>query len=635
MLPQKKYNKEEIESFLSLQINSKIAFDDSIWDFYSEDNELLYHVDKAKARIKWCDYEDVLPKAIIVQIKILAVYYLRRKDLVSYRHEQRIKGFQDWYVCGTITKLLRFFKVIHAKSVLSLGNSIQVKISPIKSLFDVTVGDLQVGVDNFPQSGLNTVPSMLKHLCQPELQEALNFSGKFAGKIQWNQYDIKNMRWPDFSERARKLELDDRYLNSNLVTFLISRSTQLIEQFCNEYSIDDISSTQLKNNKSLRIIDDMALIRKKASDNAARKKRRQFAVDYGITTYEFADRLALVQAAAFYILLQFTGARYSEAIHFKISKLEKLETGFWVIKGNVLKNKQLNYLTDSDYWIVSPICYKAILTLEVLNLVYQSPYLFGTSIKMKPVRVNKPIRNGTLNARLRAFLKQLDSEHKFCDVNGQLLSKDFSITTHKIRHTLARELIRCNLSIAQISYQFKHIFIGHLFFKRPADVTGQYGGVNTTVFNDTFALNKVRGEFLKTLVSGEPQILGQRGSDLKAKIKEFFRGKSESGKEYKAVMDGFLRAGKSFIEIGVGFCFGPKEIVDENGAKHLPTCVGSNKCSSVLCSNSFYTAEKIPALRAMLASYEDVLADKELEHYHELYAPYVRKLKEILSEFLK
>lgn len=635
MLPQKKYNREEIDSFLSLQINSKISFDDPVWDFYTDDNELLYHVDRAKARIRWCDYQDVLPEAIIVQTKILAVYYLRRKDVVSYRHIQRTKGFKDHYVCTAMTKLLRFLKVIMTNSILSMEGSIQLKTSSINSLFDITVGDLQFGVENFPQTGLNNIPAMLKNLCQPELQESLNFSGKLTGKIQWNEYDLRNINWVSVSDKQRPINRVERFLDSDVVTFLMSRCTALVEKFTEEFSLSELESIQFENNTSLKIFDDLATIRSIKNDRANRKARNIFATQHGERTYEFVDRIDVVQQAAFYLILQFTGARYSEAIHFKISKLEKLETGFWVIRGSVIKNKSLTYLTDSDYWIVSPICFKAILVLEVLNKIYKSPYLFGASIKLKPKRMEKPIRNGALNQRLKSLLVKLDSDGRFHNAEGKLKNKGFDVTAHKIRHTLARELIKCNLNIAQISYQFKHIFIGHLFFKRPADVTGIYGGVNTTVFNDTFALNKVRGEFIDSLVPMKSPILGQRGADLKAKINDFFRGKSESGKEYNAIMDAFLQAGKSFNDIGVGFCFGAKEVVDEQGQKQLPTCVGSSKCSSVLCPNSFYTTQKIPALRAMLNSYENILADEDLKHYHDLYAPYVQKLKAILSEFSK
>jgi integrase len=70
-----------------------------------------------------------------------------------------------------------------------------------------------------------------------------------------------------------------------------------------------------------------------------------------------------VHRAAKYLLLQFTGLRYSEAAMLRAGCLQKAPSGEYVIRGTVIKGGTINELTNTDYWIAAPIVRDALLFL--------------------------------------------------------------------------------------------------------------------------------------------------------------------------------------------------------------------------------------------------------------------------------
>ena len=633
MLLKLKANSESFQSFLKeLKITNDISFNDDVWDFYQEDNVMLFHVDRAKARINWKRFSDGLPSQMIYEVKQLALIYMRKKDLVAFRVKQSHSGFKDYYVCVIIVKFLKFLEVIYKNSVVHFGTTMQLKDSHIFSLFDLTLDDLRFGIQNYIETGIPSIKGILNNLCSSEVFDEIDQDSENPKIVKWNRNDIRTLKVLPSKDVSFLRQPIERYLDDSVLKLLLKKSTIIVHSFCEKFGIVDKKSGTVSGNSLLKILYDFKIIRE-IGKSKNHKERWRFKKNYGNTAGSFGREMADVQVAAFYIIFQLTGARYSEAIHFTTSNMTVLDTGYWVLKGMVIKKRVHKSITDTDYWVITEVTFKAVLALQAINTVYGHDYLLAPSVRTKPMRGKKPVRLNSVTNQLKKFFRKCDTEGIYHDLKSKkLIDKKFMISPHRIRHTLTREMIRCNLNLAQISYHFKHVYIGHLFLKKPSNVTLGYGGLNSAIFNDAVSLKSLRGDLIDSFINPNTPMSGGSGPKLKKRAVDFFKGSISAGVDSNVVKNQILKSGEGFNDIGIGFCTGVRKVVSPEGSNTLPSCITNQHCDNVLCQNSFFIKSKLPHLKAMLQSYEDKLSNPQLIHYRQYYLKFVERLNEVIFE---
>jgi hypothetical protein len=634
----------------NLKLNTNIpisrlsGFEDDIWDFNDADKPRTLCFAPNALRINWAKYKEDIPESLLESIRVVSFFIVKYPIVITNARKNSKGSLAPSSCCQSINMLLSFMAEICKQSTAYVGED-KIAVRYVERLSDITIQDIKKAVEHWSVTSLsNRIQRILSAFTSPLVKAYLPSAGVDGSPVKWTVKDLKEVNFPKKRQHApgEGLGYRDKPLSDSLFVFLSKKATQDIIAFLTvtgqeyqtpiSFSPDEHSIfSKYPNFKDIYHdflilynirCETLAEAIKKGNKQAPRNKKEyalfqsKFNVSYG-DTKKIVER---IQTAAKYLLLQFTGLRYTEAAMLKAGCLQKAPSGEYVIKGTVIKGGAVNSLTGTDYWIACPIVRDALLILEKASQATQNDHLFTTNLYAVEDRYDLPIMGTELNKQLSEYLYDVDEDAQFCIKqrltkwrhNGVL--EQNRITTHRLRHTLALQMSRASLSIPYISLHLKHVYQAYKSFQSVEDVTLGYGGIGTDIFQNAVGIRQAHREIVHSIYHPQSPIAGPGSEDFKRNRSYYFTGMQAAGRHVDEVLETLSASGLPFADVGLGYCRGRKDIEKEDGEKEPPPCIGQLKCNPSRCKNAIIPQAKILMWKQVFLENRKRMNDPLLAH---------------------
>ncbi len=502
---------------------------------------------------------------------------------------------------------------------------------------------------------------VLKSFTSPLIQQYLPIPNSGGAPVTWTSQDIEMIDLPKRtkSPSGEGVGVSDKPLPDKLFTFLVNTATKDVLSFLvalgkvpcapvsdiGEHDIflsykdfSEVYEGYLKISEENR----EEVYKRVASGSTSRTLKGStsrtiaFRSKYGVSCEKTRATVERAHTAAKYLLLQFTGMRYSEAVLLQKGCLTKLPTGDYVIKGTVSKNESINLLTGLDYWVACPIVRDAVSVLEEITRLNGCEYLFATNRYSAVKDFDKPISNLSFNNMLTCYLYDVDSLREYSfdtyipSARQKSVQEPYRITSHRLRHTLALHMSRAGLSIPYISLHLKHVYQAHRRFQSLQNVTLEYGGIGSDIFNNAVGFKQASREVAYALYHPDAPVAGPSAEEFRQNRASYFTCMLGAGWEMDELMEYLASQGRPMADVGLGYCKGRREI-EENGVKQLPPCLGQLKCNPNHCKNAIITSIQVPIWIKVYKENRKHLNDSLLAHGWPEYARFVEEAKQVLG----
>ncbi|MFE4115792.1 hypothetical protein [Priestia sp. YIM B13448] len=635
-------------------LSTKSKFCDDIWDFTDKKKERLKSVTDSKMKINWKAWQSKLPESIIGDIKVLAFFFLKCPTVVSQRNTIVSKGYKPNTISGYILDFLKFIHQIYTTRVIELPSGDNLNL--LQSFSDILLEDIKdTAVKNKKSSQeIISIKKCLKSLGNPIVQKHLE------GIIDWNARDIKNIYFAKKEDNKELSSYETQPLPDNYFQYISRSATVDVISFLKQMNMPIDSyipksyEKKLKqhlNKKSLRLLfDDYVHMRQKERNFAMVHQKRdsytsemkvKFYKKHGVKVSEFHNLLNHVHRASLFLLLQFTGVRYSEATTFKVGCLKKVTADVSVIRGAVIKHRDSKLPTDIDEWVACPIVRDSIKVLEEISRFTFNKYLLSSTYSVYLDIPEEPYSNSGINSLLSMYAADIDIEEKFSemkkDKNGKtrrVVKREYFISVHRLRHTLALNLVRAKLGIPYISYHLKHVHTAIVAREKINNVTLGYGGISNELFKMPLVAEQAKEELINEIYHPNSPVEGGVNKDeFKKRRQEFFQGLMVDDEDFKEIMYDLKKSGAPFADVGLGYCGGKKEIPLKDGSKKPPPCVGQLQCNPVQCGNAVIPKSKIPMWIKIYKDNFAKLSDPYFQYAEKEIRQFVNESKEVLENF--
>ena len=581
----------------NLRVTNYNSFGDSLWDFNDPLNERLNSTVGSKCCVPWFQFEQKLPDNVILAIKIVAFAYV-------HGHQSAGKHYKANTTCSNIKRLLSLFETIYQCSQVTVSSG---SVSHINSVFDIDICDIQKGIEKFVFSQL-PCKFLLKLFCDKTIiKEISNLTGENRN-IKWVISDIDRL------ESTRKqIDSKRKYRSAipipdHLVIKLIVAASSDICWFLRKLEIETFDTYEYFDLKGLSEYDNINL--RDAFDDYCRHRERyaeyslkvgkrwvpernkhQFYHKHMITLNQFKALSERIQMAARYIILQFTGARYSESISFKNDAVIERKGEFF-IRGTVIKGVDERLITNTDHWVAIPIVRDAVKVLQLVNSYTQQNYLFSPNNSAILDSNSMRLSNSGINRQLNNYLYDIDTDREYSAQSPNIMDrnfyvkKEFILSSHRIRNTLANQLFKCRSNLKVIAYHFHHAYLAIKLYKIPNEVTAGYGNINQEILNSATALEKGKMEIIESIYSPDAVLAGGGAAAFIKNKSDFFAGEFAKGNSIESILKNLLKRAIPFADVTLGYCGGKNKVLDENGKEKDPPCIGGMRCNPGRCTNA-------------------------------------------------
>lgn len=613
------------------QISAISFFDDEIWDLNNSSNRRLNSVPASKLRINW-NRCATIPKAIIFALKALAFIYINQ---VKTRKGKSGQIFKAQTICIAFTYTLDLFNLIVQSSPANSKNSI----------FDIDAFDIDRAVREYRGCNIKMLKKIFERLTETEIISEIQRLTDDHRQLKWSNTDLKhiNFRYEpvvDGSGRFSKVPLND-----HLVYLLINQAGGDISGFLSALKIDQADSSfsekaaahSLAVNNFTAVFEDYIEIKRLDFESKLKRGRRQnytgverarFRTVHGISIKTLFAYLQKVSRAARYLILQFTGARYSESISFETGCLQ-VKFGNHFVRGTVIKGKGELNITNVDYWVAIPIVRDAVKVLELISKCTFKNHLFSSNHQPALKVKNEPYANGTLNQELNAYLVTIDVERRY-STSELKVKEEFVLSSHRIRTTLANQLHKCRKNLWVIAFQFHHTYTAIRSYNIPPEVTAGYGNIGKEIFNSAMHRDRVNREIVDSIYSPTSPVTGGGAVQFIKARNDFFAGEYKKGKDTETILNELAHKKLAFADVNLGYCGGKQPYSNETGGLVEPPCVGQMKCNPD-CGNAVIPKSKIAHWKDYLKRNEDMLSDPRFSYAHETLQAHVDQAKRVLK----
>lgn len=616
-------------------VSKKSKFGDDCWDFTDKNNKRISTVTESKLKINWSEWRDKLPLSILEDTKVLAFFFFKCPSILTVKVKTSSKGYKPNTVKGYISNFLRFIYQLCLNLTVKLPEHSETTL--LNSFSDITLSDIEENARQYTSSeeSISNIKYCLKCLSSPIVQKYTK------GNVEWNVYDIKNLNFPKKEADKVKSSFASKPLSDEYFQFLSKNATLDVISFLKQINIPVESKipnnykNELKlffNKKSLKTpFEKYVYIReqerefckkfnKRTSHTSEMKK--QFYKEYGIKIKDFQEMLTRIHKAALFLLIQFTGVRYSEAATFKVGCLKEITTDMHVIRGTVIKNQDSKLPEGIDEWVACSIVRDSVKVLEEISRFTFNKYLMSNNFSVVLNVPEAPYSNTSINNILSSYAAEIDVEERFSYVHKdnkgnvrRIVNKENTINVHRLRHTLALNLIRAKLGIPYISYHLKHVYTALVAREKINNVTLGYGGISSELFNEPSAIKQAREEQVEDLYyPNSPVGGGVNKEEYKSRKKEFFQGTIVDEDEFNEIIEDLKRNGAPFADVGLGYCGGKRDITLKNGTKKSPPCIGQLKCNPVQCGNAIIPKSKTLIWKRMYKENKAKLLDPHFQY---------------------
>lgn len=610
-------------------VSKKSRFSESHWDFRDDKNLRLNTYNDSKIQIDWSLYvmesekyslehsEKIIKTHhdanitlnLLQEIKIVCFLQLEIPSALKTRGK-KIKKSKPTSVCLTARTLVTLFATIDQiryKRISHLAPKINYR--PINSISEISLEDLDVGIQNYPFSDGEALKKALRYLCTPLLKIK-----KFNISINWNKNDLENLKFPSTGTRDTKKVMPNELFrmlsdNASLDVAFFSESLKWLREdketpFKHSALLpQDIFFAQAWEDYIEIRIEDQEYSQKlgKKSVNT-QLQRKAFKNIYGLPVSDFRDYITRVQRACMLLIGLYTGGRYSDLASFN-NECIKITHGMPMLVGTHIKNQSLDNPINDDLWPAIPIIVDAVKCLREISRLNNSEYLISKNSSSFEKENNKPLSSKAFTDALNAYMHAVDTLGKW---------KSWSINPHQLRHTLAHQLEQANVATLYISYQLKHLH--NCLTSLPPSVTLGYGHIADNKVARATAAKKIYKDATSALYDPESPIAGGGAEDFIKRRKIYFDGRMAEGWSKDEIIEQLTVAGAPFVNVGTGYCGGKRETIASNGEKISPPCIGSLQCNTGNCHNAIITQSHAPIWKEIVIKNKEMAADPRLSH---------------------
>lgn len=594
----------------SYPVTDKVVFGENLWDFNDEKNSRLNSVDEAKLRIDWKEWEVKINKSITRDFKVICFVYLKCAKLVSKKN--RIKPNS---IIPVLKNVLSIYQKVIDSSIIEIGDE---RISLVQDNSDISISQFE----NVPITIQNQkeFKRILTAMANPVVSKFFN------AKPTWNQADIKNLKLitksaSNIKELSTKPFADDFFMDMvkqttlDVIGFKKYISMQIhtkvpqsyLKEISDIFKVSDLKKA-FKDYVELRKYQRNKSIEHGKRESYASNLNKDFLYEHGVTVNQFYKNLKRIQRSAIFLLMQFTGVRYSDAVSFRKGCIAYRENGVYVIKGSHIKNNDSTLPDDIDEWVAVPIVRDSVEILELFQEFTFNSYLVSGLSSVYLNVEDLPFSLSGLTGSLNMYIKDQSETNKnfenYCsDVNNH-------ISLHRLRHTLALHLVRAKLGVPYISFHLKHVHTAVVGYKGVSNTTLGYGGIANEIFHSAPAMKQARREFYEEIYNPKSPIAGgENAQEFKRRNKEYFQGLMVPDDEIEDVIADLKELSIPFGDVGLGYCGGKKDIIQKDGTKTPPPCIGQLKCNPIDCGNAIIPKSKLPIWKKMHKVNEDRLND--------------------------
>lgn len=581
-------------------INGKCKYGDDIWDFTDTSNIRKNAVNDSKLKFNWEGIMLRIGKKITEELKILTYFILFAPSIFGKSNTNKVNTVH--YAILTLVYVIEKIQIDYQEK--SGINSLNF----IENIGDIKINDLKAVV--IPPSNVNTIKLTLTYLSNPLLQKYL------LNPVKWNEYDIKKIKFITSSKNTNQ-ENSAKPIDEKLYIEMIKKFTTDIVSFKNAMKMSVYSSITSNIQNSLekktysydvasafedyveiREIEKMNAVKSGKRNNTTGKQRESFKHNHEITLNDFYHDLLKIQRACFFAILTFTGIRYSELISLKASCIVKRKD-VYVLKGTITKHQDNLLPTNEDEWVAIPIVRDAIEILEAFQRFTFNSFLVSSLHSVYLNQKDIPYSLSGITEALNKYVNQPENK----------------ITVHRLRHSLAQQLIRGKLGLPYISYHLKHVNSAVVAYNRVNNVTLGYGGISKEITHSVKYFHAAKKELINEIYHPNSSVAGGKNAiEFTKRKKEYFQGLMVNDEEIEDIIDDLKCQSLPFLDVGLGYCAGRKDIELKDGSKQPPPCIGQLKCNPVDCGNAVIPKSKLPIWKKVYNDTINKLNDEEFSY---------------------
>lgn len=583
-----------------------VLFGDDSWRFHDPENQRLAYYGPASLTIFWNGDTNVaysaLPQATIQAVKLFAFLYLHVPATVTRQRRGQSQNHPAT-VCATIKQLLGFLTHVYEKAMLDGGS-----LSPVESLHDISLKHLRESLKDWDSGRGSDLRRTLIYLASPVVQKACE---GFAPR--WSAADIRSL---DFKPDGTRDDYARVFPNQlfRLISNTASADVAGFLRFVGETSAskaDGIIPPFFEHLDGEGIFLAYTDYRARQADcrcygdggayGEGMEAKRRCLERLGATPGQVLTYIRRVQEAACSLIAVYTGARYSDLTGFKKGCLQRIR-GMWFLVGTLIKHEALNKPIDQDLWPAIPAMRDALRCLELFTAFTRNHFLIAglSTVDEGYSRAYSP--NGFTQALAR-YVGRIDEDGVWSEIQ---------ISPHRCRHTLSHQLARADLGLPFIAHQLKHL---HSALRSvPPQVTLMYGGIADLKFERAIQAPALHYELAKSLYDPDSALAGGGSEEFSQRRKQYFEGMQAAGMTKDDIIRGLAGKAIPFSSVGMGYCLGRREIMNKDGSKQKPACIGSLQCSPETCPNALITKEHAPLWKKVEMQNIEMAEHPEMQH---------------------
>lgn len=587
-------------------VAKNIRFGDDHWPFHDPGNPRMAHYGPAVLTISWSSDRNAayfaLPQATIQVVKLFAFLYLHVPATVTSNRKGKSQNHPAT-VCAIIKQLMEFLAHVHEKALLDGGS-----LSPAESLHDVSVRHLRESLKDWDSGRGSDLRRTLIYLASPVIQSACE---GFAPR--WSPTDIRSLAFRE--DRTR----DDyeRVFPNPLFRLISNTATADVAGFLRFVGETPASQEEGFTPPFFEKLDGKRLFQaytdlrtrqdawQRNSDNGGygdgMDAKRSVMEQLGATPGEMLAYVRRIHEASCSLIAVYTGARYSDLTGFKNGCLQRIR-GMWFLVGTHIKHEDLDKPTDQDLWPAIPAMRDALRCLELFTTFTKNRFLISglTTASEGGGRAYSP--NGLTQALAR-YLVRIDEDSAWSEIQ---------VSPHRCRHTLGHQLARADVGLPFIAHQLKHL---HGALRAvPPQVTLMYGGIADLKFERATQTPKLHYELAKSLYDPDSPLAGGGSDEFSERRKQYFEGMQAAGMTKDDIIRGLAGKAIPFSSVGMGYCLGRREIMNKDGSKQKPPCIGSLQCSPETCPNALITKVHAPLWKKVATQNTELAERPEMQH---------------------
>jgi hypothetical protein len=305
---------------------------------------------------------------------------------------------------------------------------------------------------------------------------------------------------------------------------------------------------------------------------------------------------------------------------FKSGCLKEI-SGEWYLVGTKIKFASVEAPTEGDLWPAIPILVDSIIALEMFEKITSNPYLLSSFECVVPGKIPLPYTTCGLNDVFRKYVEIIDQDGVWSSV---------MVSPNRYRHTMAYHLARGDLGLAYVSHFLKHL--NYRFSNTPSDVTFAYGTIDKLMAERAVYRTEHARDATRKLFTPNTPVAGGGAAAFRKRREGYFAGCAQSGYSEEETLAMLTEQAEPFVNVGLAYCGGKRDLIDASGRKQKPPCTGSLQCNPKNCSNSLITQGHARLWLDVVRVNTERAADPQMAHQKENLEIAIAEGRAVLAE---